>query len=52
MNQRQYMMLEFIEYSIDEYLERDDIPGKITFKQVCLQMLAALWQLHELGMLH
>ena len=52
MNDRNYLLLEYIDYGIEEYLDSDDIPDKISFKDVSLQMLNALRELHSAGMLH
>ena len=52
MNDRNYLLLEYIDYGIEEYLDSDDIPDKISLKNVCLQMLNALRELHSAGMLH
>ena len=48
-----YIKLEFVDYSIEEYLERTDIPGpKLTIVQVFKQMLDAIRSLHEVGLIH
>lgn len=52
MNDRNYLLLEYIDYGIEEYLDSDDIPNQISLKDVCLQMLNALRELHSAGILH
>lgn len=48
-----YLKLEFVDYSIEEYLERTDIPGpKLTIVQVFAQMFYAIRSLHEVGLIH
>jgi serine/threonine protein kinase len=47
-----YMVLEYAEYSIRDYLNSRDIENKLSFKEVLMQMLEAVQELHLLGYVH
>ena len=46
------MVLEYAEYSIRDYLNSRDIENKLSFKEVLMQMLEAVQELHLLGYVH
>ena len=46
------LISQYAEYSIDEYLDSKDIPNKLTFHQVLVQMIEAVEELHRFGFVH
>ena len=44
--------MEFAEYSIEEYLKKEDIPNKLKNSDVFIQMLEAVKAVHEAGYTH
>jgi len=47
-----YIRLEYIKYSIEEYLKAKDIENKISLAEICVQMVQALQEIHEAGFIH
>lgn len=43
---------EFAEYSIEEYLNTDGIPDKLSFTDILVQMIEAVEELHSYGFIH
>jgi casein kinase 1, delta len=47
-----YIMSEYAEYSIEEYIKIEDFPGKLSLQLVYKQMIDAVEQMHTAGFFH
>jgi tRNA A-37 threonylcarbamoyl transferase component Bud32 len=43
---------EFAEYSIEEYLNTNGIPDKLSFTEILVQMIEAVEEMHSYGFIH
>jgi serine/threonine protein kinase len=46
------LVSEFAEYSIEEYLNISDIPDKLSFTDILVQMVEAVEEMHSYGFIH
>ena len=46
------IVTEFAEYSIEEYLNNTDIPDKLSFTEILVQMIEAVEEMHSYGFIH
>jgi serine/threonine protein kinase len=46
------IVTEFAEYSIEEYLNNTDIPDKLSFTEILVQMIEAVEEMHDKGYIH
>ena len=51
-NGNPYIIRQHIDYSLLEYQTANNIPGKLTFEQIFVQMIYAVEELHNLGFVH
>jgi serine/threonine protein kinase len=47
-----YIVSEYIEHSIEEYIKLNEYPGKTPFSMICVQMIEAVEQMHNAGFIH
>jgi serine/threonine protein kinase len=47
-----YIKSEYIDYSIEEYIESKQIKNKISFDQILVQLVKALEAIHSVGYIH
>ena len=47
-----YIMSEYAEYSLEEYIKLKEFPGKTPFSMICVQMIEAVEQMHNAGFIH
>ncbi len=48
----QYIKIEYVDSTLEKYLEATDIAGKLSFEEISIQLLECLKQLHMVGFIH
>lgn len=52
MNSNQYIVTEYLQYSIEEYLTLTPPARMLSFAEVAVQMLLGIKEIHDVGYLH